>query len=50
MKNYPVKENHIGSAVSEIIRYKQTNKQTHILLLYSKDRYQIHNSFMLNHT
>ena len=30
---YPVKENPISSAVSEILRYKQTN----ILLLYYKD-------------
>ena len=33
MKSYPVKENHIGSALSEILRYRQTN----ILLLYHKD-------------
>ena len=26
MKNYPVKENLIGSTVSEILRYKHTNK------------------------
>ena len=25
MRSYPVKENQIGSAVSEILRYKQTN-------------------------
>ena len=41
MKIYPVKENPIGSAVSEILRYKHTNTQTHrqpnILLLYYKD-------------
>ncbi len=24
MRNYPVKENDIGSAVNEILRYKQT--------------------------
>ena len=29
MRSYPVKENPIGgSAVSEILRYKQTDKQT----------------------
>ena len=28
MRSYPVKENQIGSAVSEILRYKQTNRQT----------------------
>ena len=37
MKSYPVKKNPIGSAVREIIRYKQTDRQTHILLLYYKD-------------
>ena len=30
MRNYPVKENHNGSAVSEILRYRQTYKQTKI--------------------
>ena len=25
MRSYPVKENHIGSAVSEILRYRQTD-------------------------
>ena len=33
MKSYPVKVNIFGSAVSEILRYKQTNKQTDIVLL-----------------
>ena len=28
MRSYPVKENPIGSAVSEILRYKQTDRQT----------------------
>ena len=28
MRSYPVKENPTGSAVSEILRYKHTNKQT----------------------
>ena len=28
MKSYPVKENPIGSEVTEIIRYKQTNIHT----------------------
>ena len=30
MRSYPVKENHIGSSVSKILRYRQTN----ILFLY----------------
>ena len=34
MKSYTVKENPTGSAVSEILRYKQTN----ILLLHYKDK------------
>ena len=29
MKSYPVKENPIGSAVSEILRYRHTDTQTH---------------------
>ena len=33
MRSYPVKENPIGSAVSEILRYKQTNRHTDIVLL-----------------
>ena len=38
MTSYPVKENHIGSAVNEIFWYKKTdNRQTGILLLYYKD-------------
>ena len=37
MRSYPVKENHICSAVSEIFWYKQTDRQTDILLLYDKD-------------
>ena len=37
MRSYHVKENPIGSAVSENLWYKQTDKQTHILLLYHKD-------------
>ena len=36
MRIYPVKQNPIGSAVSEILRYRQTDRQTHILLLYYK--------------
>ena len=35
MRSYIVKENHIGSAVSEIFRYKQTETQI-LLLLYNK--------------
>ena len=38
MKSYPVKENPIGSAVSEIFWYRQTNKYTDFLLLYFKKR------------
>ena len=38
MRSYTVKEDHIGSAVSKILRYRQTEKQTYrhpdILLLY----------------
>ena len=41
MRSYPVKENMIGLVVSEIFRYRQTdrqtNKQTDILLLYYVD-------------
>ena len=37
MRSYPVKENPIGWAVSEILRYKHTHKLTGILLLYFKD-------------
>ena len=37
MRSYLVKENQIGSAVSEILWYKQIERQTHILLLYYKD-------------
>ena len=33
MKSYPVKENPIGLAVSEILRYKRTDRQTDIVLL-----------------
>ena len=37
MRSNPVKENHISSAISEILRYKVTDRQTNILLLYNKD-------------
>ena len=37
MRSNPVKDNPIGSAVGEILQYKQTDRQTHILLLYYKD-------------
>ena len=40
MRSYPVQQNSIGSAVSEILRYKhtyKTHRQTDILLLYYKD-------------
>ena len=33
MRSYPVKENPIGSAVSEILCYKQTGRQTSFFLL-----------------
>ena len=36
MISYPVKKNLIGSAVSEILRYKQTHRQTSCYLLYIK--------------
>ena len=39
MRNYPDRLNSIGSAVSEILWYRQTDRQTHILLLYYKDKY-----------
>ena len=37
MRSYIEKENHIGPAVNEILRYRQTH--THILLLLYKDCY-----------
>ena len=37
MRTYPFKENPIGSVDSEILWYKQTDRQTHIQLLYYKD-------------
>ena len=37
MRSYPVKENPFGSAVSEILLYRQTNKQIDISLLYYED-------------
>ena len=37
MRSYPVRNNPIVSAVCEILRYKHTNRQTNILLLYYKD-------------
>ena len=51
MKSYTVKENHISSVVSEIIRYKQTgrytDRQTHrqidILLLLYKNNSMLEN-------
>ena len=36
MRSHPVKEDPIGSAVSEILRYKHTDRQTDILLLKDK--------------
>ena len=38
MKSYIVKENNIGSAVRKILRYRQTDRQADILLLYYKDK------------
>ena len=35
MRSYIVKENHIGSAVSEILRYQQLETQI-LLILYNK--------------
>ncbi len=32
------KEKYIGSSVSEILLYRQTNRRTEILLLYNKDK------------
>ena len=37
-EKHPVKENPIGSAVSEILQYKYTNTQTNILLMFYKER------------
>ena len=47
MRSYPVKENHIGLAVSEILRYKQTVRQTdkHRSTLYY--RFKSWNGFKL---
>ena len=38
MISYPIKENPIGSAVGKILRYRHTERQTYILLLYYKDK------------
>ena len=38
MKSYPVKENSIGSAVSEILRYKQTDRHRSTLYYRLKIR------------
>ena len=48
MKSYIVKENYIGSAVSEILRYAVTHRQTHleILLLFYKDKFQKINFYL----
>ena len=45
MKSYAVKENHIGSVVSEILQYKETDS---ILLLYYKDLPEILSYFFLS--
>ena len=37
MWSYTVKENHMCSAVSKNLQYRQTNTHTNILLLYFKD-------------
>ena len=38
MRTYNIKDNHTGSVASEILRYKQTDKETNRpLLLYFKD-------------
>ena len=37
MRSYPVKKNPIDSAVSEILRYKKTDRQIDIVLLCIKD-------------
>ena len=36
MRSYLIKDTYIGSADNEILRYKQTDRQTNILLLYTK--------------
>ena len=49
MRSYPVKENPIGSAVSEIPRYKHSDTQTNILLLYYKDYLKVFNILLLHY-
>ncbi len=46
MRSYPVKEKMVVSAISEIIWYKQTDKQTHILLLFYKDYPGVYNKVL----
>ena len=48
MRSYPVKINPIGSTVSEILLYKQTDRQTHIQLLYYKDGWNVRNTTKLS--
>ena len=36
MRSYPVKENHIGSAVSEILRYRQIDRKTSCYFIIKK--------------
>ena len=38
MRSYHVKENPIGSVVSEILQYQETDKKIDILLFYYNDR------------
>ena len=47
MSSYPIKENHIGSAVSDILQntHKQTHIQTHIHPVY----YYLVNCSLLSH-
>ena len=39
MRSYIIKKDHIGSLVSKILRYKQTDKQINIMLLLYKNYY-----------
>ena len=41
MRSYTVQENHIGPAVSKILRYKLTDRQTDIMLLLWKIKWKL---------
>ncbi len=52
MRSYTVKENHIGSAVSDILQYRQTNKQTdrQTYILRQTDRLRDRQTYILRQT